>query len=189
MIPAMPTLSSYPALIPIALILGLYPLRTASISLQNITISAPVGTTQHGDDHLLCVPAQAWDILSFFAANYLAHAATVRLYPGESSLEIAWALVAAILFPTSGMIRGLGTAIRGGFLAGGEDIRQRYFGGTPLDIAARSGALCMVVRTKDWEPVPGTRLSQVAVTIKDPEPPLSPTYVCRPVMFAPLMGY
>ncbi|KAJ7645174.1 hypothetical protein DFH06DRAFT_595433 [Mycena polygramma] len=153
----------------LALSLCFYPLlvRSASIALQNITIVAPVGTTQHGDEHLLCVPAQTWDILTFFAANYLAHAATVRPYPGESQFDTIYALIAAVLFPTSGIVRGVTAIARRGFL-GGDDFWKGYFGGSALEVAARSGALCMVIRTRQWKPVPGTQLSQVAVTTKPP---------------------
>ena len=52
---------------------------SASLPAQNITIEVPAGTTNHGNLHLLCTPAQAQDILVFFAANYFARAATVKI--------------------------------------------------------------------------------------------------------------
>ncbi|KAJ7442121.1 hypothetical protein FB451DRAFT_1190675 [Mycena latifolia] len=139
----------------------------ASIPLQNITIIAPVGTTQHGDDHLLCVPTRPWDILVFILANYLAHAVTVQSYPGESSFDLAWGTVAAVLSPTSGMIRGITAIMRRGWFSG-SDPRKAHLDGTPLQTALCCGALCMVVRTKDWKPLPGVQLSQLAVTSRDP---------------------
>ncbi|KAJ7092888.1 hypothetical protein B0H15DRAFT_947701 [Mycena belliarum] len=51
---------------------------TMSIPLQNMTIVLPVGTTQHGDDHLLCTPTGLKDIIFFILANYFAHALTSR---------------------------------------------------------------------------------------------------------------
>ncbi|KAJ7673760.1 hypothetical protein DFH06DRAFT_960668, partial [Mycena polygramma] len=120
---------------------------------------APVGTSQHGDSHLLCVPTQAFDILVFFGANYVAHAATVRAYPGESAFNLGWGVVAAMLLPTSGMFRGSSAILRARFGSSRSP--------SPLELAARCGALCMVVRTKDWKPVAGDRLTQVAVTKRD----------------------
>ena len=52
------------------------------------------------------------------------------------------ALLVALLFPAAGVSRGLTTIIRFAIL-------QK----TPLQTAARAGALCMVVRTKEWEPL------------------------------------
>jgi hypothetical protein len=65
----------------------------------------------------------------------------------------------AILLPTSGIIRGLTAIMHAGFF--GESIlaimRRGSFGNNPpLDIAARSGALCTVIRTKDWKLLPRT---------------------------------
>ncbi|KAJ6578381.1 hypothetical protein B0H19DRAFT_843790, partial [Mycena capillaripes] len=110
----------------------------------NITISVPDGTTTHGDPHILCTPASALDILVFFSANYFAHAITVKGYPGESGTAKYLSYLAALLFPVSGLVRGL-TAIarRGRFVKG------------PLERAVRSGALCMVVRNEQWEPEHG----------------------------------
>lgn len=67
--------------------------NVVSTPLHNITITAPLGTTQHGDDHLFCVPTRPWDIIIFFLANYAAHAFTVRSYPGESLLDFTWGTV------------------------------------------------------------------------------------------------
>jgi hypothetical protein len=157
----MPT-AILPLIIPLASILAFPPVVLGSASLKNITIVAPAGTSQHGDDHLLCVPSRPWDIIVFFLANYATHALTVRSYPGECLLDLTWGTVAAFLLPTSVMLRGLTAILRVGFFVRGG------FWGDPLHIAARSGALCMVVRTKGWKPVAGTELSQVAITSSDP---------------------
>ncbi|KAJ6516591.1 hypothetical protein C8R47DRAFT_942486, partial [Mycena vitilis] len=113
-----------------------------------------------GDIHLLCVPMQAFDILVFFGANYAAHAATVRAYPGESAFNFGWGVVAAVLLPTSGMVRGSSSILRARFGSSRHP--------SPLELATRCGALCMVVRTKHWRPIPGDRLTQVAVTKRGP---------------------
>ena len=82
------------------------------------------------------------DFLSFFLGNYAAHAATVVIYPGESLVATVIAIGFALVFPASGVVRGL-TAIA----------RHAAFVSDPLEQAARAGALCTVVRTKDWTPV------------------------------------
>ena len=76
--------------------------------------------------------------------NYLAHVATVQTYPGESIRSTLKALGFCLLFPASGISRGLTAITRCA-------IRQK----TPLQTAARAGALCMVVRSKDWLPATG----------------------------------
>ncbi len=53
-------------------------------------------------------------------------------------------MLLALILPTSGVIRGL-DAIR----------RHAMIGGSPLQKAKKAGALCEVVRTKDWKPQPG----------------------------------
>jgi hypothetical protein len=80
----------------------------------------------------------------FYFGNYFAHVATVQTYPGESLRSTIQALVLALLLPAAGISRGLTTIIRFAKL-------QK----TPLQTAARAGALCMVVRTKDWQPLSG----------------------------------
>ncbi len=81
------------------------------------------------------------DYLSFYLGNYFTHVATVKTYPGESIKSTLKALVLALLFPASGSARGLTAIVRCAVL-------QR----TPLQKAARSGALCMVVRSAEWRP-------------------------------------
>jgi hypothetical protein len=157
---AMPQFDLSPRYVPNLLVFVCFPLLvwTASIPMENMTLSVPHGTSQHGDPHLLCVPTEAEDVLNFFLANYIAHAATVRIYPGESWTEVVGAILGAILLPTSGLVRGI-TAI----------LRRGYSGTTPLEVAARSGALCMVVRSNNWMPLNGTRLSQFTVKRCEPE--------------------
>ena len=114
---------------------------TFSETLINITITAPQGTNDHGDPHLLCTPSQWSDVATFFLANYVAHAATVKFVPGESTISTALAVIWALFFPTSGTMRGL------------KAIWQRaVFSGSAIDKASRAGALCMVVRAHDWKP-------------------------------------
>jgi len=127
-----PTLSFNLALFLFSLTLCL---ATPSPSLQNYTIVAPVGTSDHNNKHLICTPARWTDIAVFFLGNYVAHAATVKTLPGEATLSIFLAMIFALLFPVSGMARGVAA------------IRQHAMTRShPLDRALRAGALCMVVR-------------------------------------------
>src|SRR5438105_15068578 len=66
---------------------------------------------------------------------------TVKSLPGEPALSVLVAMVFALIYPTSGVIRGL------------DAILQRaIFCKSPLEAACRAGALCMVVRAPDWKP-------------------------------------
>ncbi len=133
--------------------------------LVNITVSVPYQTQTHGDPKQICTPPK-WHVLLylinpsldistsntrsrsdyfvFYFGNYFAHVATVQTYPGESGHSTLKALALALVLPAAGVMRGLTTIIRCA-------IRQK----TPLQTAARAGALCMVVRSKDWLPVTG----------------------------------
>jgi len=59
------------------------PLAASALKLENITVTVPVGTNNHRDPHLLCTLSTWTDIASFFLANYMAHAATIRSVPGN----------------------------------------------------------------------------------------------------------
>lgn len=90
-----------------------------------------------GDANIVCRPAKWTDILIFFVGNYLAHAATTKTMPGQSPLTSCRVILAALLFPTSGVFRGFG-AIR----------TRAIFAETELQMAARAGALCMIIKDK-----------------------------------------
>lgn len=115
--------------------------------LTNITILAPNGTTQHGNERILCLPigSHYWPsivaIVTFFATNYLAHAATVKSSPGDKLLVQACNAFLALLFPMSGLLRALNAIFRHPRSADSEVYR-----------ACKAGALCMVVRDLHWRP-------------------------------------
>ena len=111
---------------------------------QNFTIVAPEGTTNHGNPNLLCTRSTWSDIATFFLANYIAHAATVKLDPGQPVLRGFWSMLMVLILPTFGAYKGL-DAIR----------RCAIFGGPPLQKAKKAGALCEVVRTRGWKAQPG----------------------------------
>jgi hypothetical protein len=104
----------------------------------NGNITLPAGTTSHGTPGLLCLPTKWTDVVVFFLGNYVAHAATIRLEPGTSTVDTVLFVVRALLIPVSGVNGG----IRG-------ILSLAKFGKTDLQIAARAGALCQVIRTDE----------------------------------------
>lgn len=111
---------------------------------MNVTISVPAGTSDHGDPNLLCTPTKRLDVLIFFLANYFAHAATVKALPGEKTMDLAFIVFLAITFPFSGVARGLEAIVR----------HASFYRGVHSDLqtAVRAGALCIVVRDRQWVP-------------------------------------
>ncbi|KAF8876258.1 hypothetical protein BD779DRAFT_170319 [Infundibulicybe gibba] len=112
----------------------------------NITL--PDGLTNHGDPRLICTSTTWTDIVIFYLGNYFAHAATIKTYPGESGVDFMMNALMAILFPTAGITRGIDAIVR----------HSAWVKGSELQKAARAGALCMVVRSKDWKPVAGGQI-------------------------------
>ncbi|AEO66313.1 uncharacterized protein THITE_110760 [Thermothielavioides terrestris NRRL 8126] len=102
---------------------------------MNITVTVPEGSSNHGNPNLLCVPPSWSDYIIFYFSNYVAHAATVIMSPGQGWRETIIVVLSALLLPGSGIQRAI-TAIR----------RRSRFQSDPLTRAARAGALCVVVR-------------------------------------------
>lgn len=126
--------------------------------MMNITISVPQGTSNHGDPDILCVPSKSTDILLFFAVNYLAHAVTVKSRPGEKLHNNAFFIALALIYPYSGLLRGMEAIAR----------RAAWFRGNELQRAARAGALCVVVRNRKWLPLDGQIISNCKIaTLRD----------------------
>ncbi|KAJ7268381.1 hypothetical protein C8J57DRAFT_1067362 [Mycena rebaudengoi] len=109
---------------------------------RNITMMpVPHPTPKREVPKLSCPPVPIPDVVIFFVGNYLAHAVTVKSYPGESSTATLLSFIAALAFPASGLVRGLNAISRCAILKKGS-----------LERAAQSGALCMVVRNDSWMP-------------------------------------
>lgn len=119
----------------------------AGAALKNITLTVPDGATNHGNPNLLCTPTTASDIIIFYLGNYVAHAATVVTLPGEKDKGVLVTIILSLLFPLSGIMRGL-DAIAYHARHGKNDLKK----------AARAGALCMVIRSNEWKPVDGDKL-------------------------------
>jgi hypothetical protein len=96
------------------------------------------GFFHHGDCNLLCRPAVWTDVIVFYLGNYIAHAATIIAQPGQSPVSSLYKIAAALLFPGAGIQIGLQTIAR-----------LAKFAPTELQMAARAGALCAIVRVGD----------------------------------------
>jgi hypothetical protein len=107
----------------------------------------PAGTSDHGDPNLLYTPTKWFDVVVFYLANYLVHAATVKASPGESIIDLAFAVFLAIAFPFSGLVRGLEAIARHASFSW----RRKTFSCGDLRTTTRAGALCFVVRNESWD--------------------------------------
>lgn len=120
----------------------------------NLTIQVPPGATQHNNPYTLCIRGPPWKstfyVITFFAANYISHAATVKSSPGEGPIITVCNIILALCFPMFGLLRALNSIARGA-----------RFGGSELKNACRAGALCMVVRGSDWMPDTGQVIEAV----------------------------
>lgn len=105
--------------------------------LTNITISAPVGSRFEPNPPGVCTPASWSDILLFFAANYLAHLATVRVDAGSTFLRSFKTYISCFFFPLNGLQNALNCILHCSMAAPDE-----------VQKAVRAGALCIVVEGK-----------------------------------------
>ena len=101
---------------------------------MNITL--PEGASNHGNPNLLCLPPAWHDYIIFYLTNYFAHALSVLASPGQAAWEAFIVRLAALLFPGSGVATAARAILRGAIL-------KRH----PLRRAARTGALCMLIKT------------------------------------------
>ncbi|KAI0885161.1 uncharacterized protein GGS22DRAFT_139616 [Annulohypoxylon maeteangense] len=118
---------------------------------QSTTIVLPDNVSNHGSENLICTPSGWTDVALFYLGNYVAHAATVRVSPGEPILDRIVNSIAVLLFPQAGAMKGLNAIFRCAVLEN-----------SPLQRAARAGALCMVVRTPEWKPMPSESIQGVS---------------------------
>lgn len=109
----------------------------AAEPLTPVNCTLPPSSPLHFSDDckLLCRPAKWTDILIFYLGNYAAHAATTKLFPGASVYSSTFSIIAALLFPSSGIFRGA-IAISSGAI----------FANTELQTAAKAGAIYAVER-------------------------------------------
>lgn len=118
----------------------------AGLPAHNVTLFVPDGYTDHGNNDLYCTSSQWYDIIIFFAVNYASHAATIKSRPGQTYMHSARDAVLTLIYPYTGLARALESLARSSHSA--NDLRK----------AARAGALCIIIRNKDWKPSWRTRI-------------------------------
>ena len=97
------------------------------------------------DNSLVCKPTIWTDLLVFYSVNYVAHAATMKTYPSESTFEKAVTMAFTLLLPATSVWKASLAIRRMAVRNGGSDLRG----------AARAGALCTVIRSETWKPRAG----------------------------------
>ncbi|KAH7400556.1 hypothetical protein DE146DRAFT_653332 [Phaeosphaeria sp. MPI-PUGE-AT-0046c] len=60
--------------------------QTKTVAIE-FSIFAPNGTSQHGRQHILCVPARWTTVLGFILSYVIAQAFTLWAQPGEATIE------------------------------------------------------------------------------------------------------
>jgi hypothetical protein len=112
---------------------------------KNITITTPDGAIYYQHPSELCFPASWTDFVTFFGANYFAHAATVRSTPAEKTRMVFFTSVFCLFFPAFGLSIAMSMVVS-----------CATFAPSDIEKAARAGALVMVVRSREpgnqWEP-------------------------------------
>ena len=133
-----------PCLLPVVIIFLAYSLSLSFAHSENITVSIPQNSTNHGNSQLVCTPSKWTDVVEFFILYFVMPAATVKSLPGQSIFGGLSAMCAALLFPTASVTTGIDAVLRCAALQS-----------SPLLKAHEAGALCEVVRADDWEPQHG----------------------------------
>ncbi|KIW26192.1 uncharacterized protein PV07_09306 [Cladophialophora immunda] len=150
----------------ISLLISLQSWLVVGLSLVPVTVAAelttrssnttlPAGLSNHGNPNLICTPTGWSDVAFFFLGNYAAHAGTITLLPGEATIDAITAMVFALLFPSSGALRGI------------YSIWNSTLTRDPLQTALKAQALCMVVRTPNWRPKSGDHLHTLSYVSQD----------------------
>ncbi|KAL9610498.1 MAG: hypothetical protein Q9167_004807 [Letrouitia subvulpina] len=127
---------------------------------QAVTLLLPQGSSDHGDPRLLCLETRWYNVATFMLGNYVTHAATVKSRPGDTGGTSFKALLFALCFPTSAIVRGVRAIL--------QCVLRRK---TSLGLATRAGAMCMVVRSEEWLPRHGDHINFAKIeTVKTKAP-------------------
>ena len=140
----------------------------ASAKLVSLNITVPEGSQDRGNPRLICLPTTPLSIITFFAGNYFAHAATVLTRPSAPLTEQIAVVVLALLCPASGLARAIAITSRFSFRKSvlnrlilcrwipGVSYESREDGPSQvqqdLRTAARAAALCTLIRTRNFRP-------------------------------------
>lgn len=113
---------------------------------EELSIPLPAGSTYDEKSKLLCTPLRWPQAAAFYFANYFSHAATIRVSPGERWRAVIATIMLALFLPHTGLYRAMIAIRRRAVFYG------KASGGNDLRMAARAGALCVVVRGTGWKP-------------------------------------
>jgi hypothetical protein len=91
--------------------------------------------TKETPSGVVCDAASWEDVLVFFLLNYVAHAASIRHFPGDSTRTQIWWTLCAVFVPFAGVWRVCQSIAN-----------ARPFEKDPLERAKYAGALCMATR-------------------------------------------
>lgn len=105
------------------------------------------------DVTVVCRQSKWFDVLIFFISNIAVHVATVPVRPGSTTWMETISKLFSLFCPYFGVGRAAILIARGAI-----------WSKNPLQRAARSGALCIVTRTAEWEE--NTNFEQGAVVSK-----------------------
>lgn len=114
-----------------------------AVDAANCTLSAIAKGNFDQDCDILCKSAEWTDLASFYIGNYIAHVATIRSPPGQGTFGSIATVALALFFPTFGLFEGV-RAISS----------LAILGKTPLQSAARAGALYAVVEVEKARDTP-----------------------------------
>lgn len=98
-----------------------------------------------------CLLSEWQTILVFYSVNYLTHIGTVRSVPGAQKLDSILYMILSFLMPYYGVGRGLEAILRH---AVSQHSMFTKRADSELQMALQAGALCIVVRGSDWNPLP-----------------------------------
>lgn len=113
----------------------------ALVVLVSLTHAFPLRpTSPHKEKRsdLVCRAASWEDVVAFFVLNYIAHAATIRHFPGDSDATQFWYTLCALFVPFAGVWRACQSIAY-----------ARPFEKDPLERAKYAGALCLMETSGD----------------------------------------
>ncbi|KAK0715362.1 hypothetical protein B0H67DRAFT_537735 [Lasiosphaeris hirsuta] len=122
-------------------LLALSSVAFAANNTINTTADVPGYWEKDKEQRIFCRNSTWTDIAIFYFGNYVAHAATIFSEPGQSFLNTCITTITALLLPGVGVVRGARAILSRAILAD-----------TPLEVAARAGALCAVIKVPLLDP-------------------------------------
>jgi hypothetical protein len=121
----------------------MFAFATLLLSFACILTQSPIIAASVLPVPITCGPASWQTIVAFYLLNYATHVMTLKSLPGEKWYRRACDIFLALLVPFSGVQRAC-SSIACGMLYDEDDLQH----------AARGGALCAIVRTRNWRPLP-----------------------------------